>query len=69
MTMSEQADDKRRDFRDRPLHDWTSHGADAWRTLATGRRKSDDSDYAQIAKTGRLADGRQAVITEYNMFG
>lgn len=29
-------DDKRKAFRDRPLHDWTSHGADALRTLAMG---------------------------------
>lgn len=29
-------DDKRKAFRDRPLHDWTSHGADALRTFAMG---------------------------------
>ena len=28
--------DKMRDFRARPLHDWTSHGADAFRYLAVG---------------------------------
>lgn len=29
-------DDKRRDFMPRPVHDWTSHGADAFRYLAIG---------------------------------
>jgi phage terminase large subunit len=29
-------DDKRKVFRDRPLHDWTSHSADAFRILAQG---------------------------------
>lgn len=29
-------DEKGRTFRSRPLHDWTSHGADAMRYLATG---------------------------------
>lgn len=29
-------DDKNRAFRMRPVHDWASHGADAFRTLATG---------------------------------
>lgn len=27
-------DDKRQQYRKKPLHDWTSHGADAWRYLA-----------------------------------
>lgn len=30
--------DKNRTFRDRPLHDWTSHAADAFRYLAMGER-------------------------------
>lgn len=29
-------DDKRKTFRDKPLHDWTSHSADAFRVLAQG---------------------------------
>lgn len=32
-------DDKRRAFRDTPLHDWTSHAADAFRYLAMGYRE------------------------------
>ncbi|WP_299949085.1 terminase family protein [uncultured Ruegeria sp.] len=31
-------DEKGRTFRSRPLHDWTSHGADAFRYLAVGYR-------------------------------
>ncbi|MEM1353155.1 MAG: hypothetical protein AAGF27_12480 [Pseudomonadota bacterium] len=31
-------DEKGRTFRSRPLHDWTSHGADAFRYLVTGYR-------------------------------
>ena len=31
-------DEKAQDFRARPLHDWTSHGADAFRYLAMGLR-------------------------------
>ncbi|MEL6361714.1 MAG: terminase family protein [Pseudomonadota bacterium] len=33
-------DEKGRMFRTRPLHDWTSHGADAWRYLAVGRQET-----------------------------
>ena len=32
-------DEKVRAFKDRPLHDWTSHAADAFRYLAVGLRK------------------------------
>ena len=31
-------DDKRRTFRPNPVHDWASHGADAWRYMATAIR-------------------------------
>ena len=31
-------DDKRKVYRDKPLHDWTSHAADAFRYLALGTR-------------------------------
>lgn len=33
-------DDKAQDFRPRPLHDWTSHAADAFRYLAVGLRET-----------------------------
>lgn len=33
-------DDKRKVFHDRPLHDWTSHAADAFRYLALGRPRN-----------------------------
>lgn len=32
-------DEKRQDFQPRPLHDWTSHAADAFRYLALGRKE------------------------------
>jgi hypothetical protein len=31
-------DEKNKTWRGRPLHDWTSHGADAWRYMAVGYR-------------------------------
>lgn len=31
-------DEKNKSWRGRPLHDWTSHGADAWRYLAVGKQ-------------------------------
>ena len=31
-------DEKRKVYRDKPLHDWTSHAADAFRYLALGTR-------------------------------
>jgi hypothetical protein len=35
-------DEKLKSWRGRPLHDWTSHPADAFRYLAVGYRKNDD---------------------------
>lgn len=32
-------------LRQNPVHDWTSHGADAWRTLAVGRRRTGNRNY------------------------
>jgi len=42
-------DEKRQEFRNAPLHDWTSHPADAFRTFAMGYRTpyNDDEDYQQ----------------------
>ncbi len=37
-------DDKRKTFNPRPLHDWTSHAADAFRYLAMGLRGSSLKD-------------------------
>ena len=31
-------DEKNKTWRGKPLHDWTSHGADAWRYLAVGKQ-------------------------------
>jgi len=35
-------DEKNKAWRSRPLHDWTSHGADAFRYLAVGRKQVSD---------------------------
>ena len=35
-------DEKLKTWRGRPLHDWTSHGADAFRYLAVGYRRESD---------------------------
>jgi phage terminase large subunit len=35
-------DEKMKTWRGRPLHDWTSHGADAFRYLAVGYRSQSD---------------------------
>lgn len=42
-------DDKRRDFLPTPLHDWTSHSADAFRYLAMGLRPADGGDRQRFA--------------------
>ena len=34
-------DEKRKEFRVRPLHDWTSHYADALRYFAVGHRETE----------------------------
>lgn len=39
-------DETRGDFKARPLHDWTSHAADAFRYLALGRREDRNEAYA-----------------------
>ena len=43
-------DEKAQDFRARPLHDWTSHGANAFRYLAMGLDAADSCGFAKIAK-------------------
>lgn len=44
-------DDKRQEFRTNPLHDWTSHYADAFRYFAVGHR--DKTGSAKITYTNR----------------
>lgn len=48
-------DEKGRTFRTRPLHDWTSHGADAFRYLATGYQPATDRRQRRQRKTGWAA--------------
>jgi hypothetical protein len=41
-------DARREAFRARPLHDWSSHGADAFRYLAMGLRKARDEPMPKL---------------------
>lgn len=55
-------DDKLNMFKQRPLHDWTSHAADAFRYMALG---------VEMPKTKQQIDQVRRVnaITDYNIFG
>jgi hypothetical protein len=46
-------DERARAFRPRPLHDWTSHGADAFRYLAQGLRADDPAWGRSLAYSNR----------------
>jgi hypothetical protein len=47
--------EKSQDFRNRPLHDWSSHGADAFRYLAMGiNRISGESGFKKLKKRKNL---------------
>jgi phage terminase large subunit len=48
-------------FKDKPLHDWTSHYADAFRYLAKGRRP--------FRNTGGSRPTASEAIADYKMFG
>lgn len=48
-------DERSQDFRSRPLHDWSSHGADAFRYLATGiNRVTGESGFKKLKKRKNL---------------
>ena len=55
-------DEKRQVFRDRPLHDWTSHPADAMRYLALGVRQRTDK---RMSKLPRTAEGEYSIFDAY----
>src|SRR5215471_6320870 len=46
-------DDRRQAFRERPLHDWSSHAADAFRYLAMGLREESGERMPKIAYDDR----------------
>ena len=48
-------------FKDKPKHDWTSHGCDALRMLAVGQRLV--KNY-----TGSSLHGQTKAITNYNVY-
>jgi len=62
-----QNDPARRHFSDRPLHDWTSHAADAFRIYATGRIDGNGVGLRQVARTGRINTGEEAVVSQYEI--
>lgn len=48
-------DERSQDFRSRPLHDWSSHGADAFRYLAMGiARVTGESSFKKLKKRKNL---------------
>lgn len=47
-------DDRRKVYRDNPLHDWTSHPADAFRYLATGLKKTAKADWNESLMNFRV---------------
>jgi hypothetical protein len=50
------------DWNSRPNHDWSSHAVDAFRYGCIGMRDGDeDENLRDIARTGRLSDGRNLV--------
>lgn len=54
-------DQKNQVFQQTPLHDWSSHGADAFRTLATGFRADMPSDIDK-RRLPRQSDSQYSVI-------
>ena len=63
-----QYDDARRDFRDRPRHDWTSHAADAFRMSAVNSEWKPRDDLQRMTISGRMATGRPPVELGHAVF-
>ena len=61
-------DPARRHFSDKPLHDWTSHAADAFRTSATPETDVGRPNLRKVAKTGRTETGKHSIVDEYEIF-
>jgi hypothetical protein len=53
-------DSKNKIYQQRPLHNWASHSADAFRTAATARNKADDRERSKLQ--------RQA-LSSYDIYG
>ena len=58
---SKEWDEEKKIFKDKPKHDWTSHGCDALRMLAVGQRLV--KNY-----TGSSLRGQTKAITNYNVY-
>jgi hypothetical protein len=55
-------DDKLQRFKDKPLHDWTSHYADAFRYLAKGRKPFRGTEQAR-------RPSHQVAVADYRVLG
>jgi phage terminase large subunit len=55
-------DEKLQRFKDKPLHDWTSHYADAFRYLAKGRKPFRGTEQAR-------RPGHQVAVADYRVLG
>ncbi len=59
-----QFNDRTGSWKDRPNHDWSSHYTDSFRYACVGLRDGEGNESIQnIARSGRLSDGRR-VVTE-----
>jgi len=67
-----QFDPVRREFRDRPFHDWTSNAADSYRMSALHKDLGDKrGELEAIARSGVVVgggSGQRAVVGEYDVF-
>lgn len=61
-------DAKRQNFSERPLHDWTSHAADAFRISAIASVSNHNMQLRRVARTGRMETGESAVVSQDVVF-
>lgn len=57
-------DPSRRSFSDRPLHDWTSHAADAFRMSSICKLSDETQKLRDIARTGRMDSGETVIVSQ-----
>ena len=53
---SKEWDEKNKVFKNRPRHDWASHGADSWRTFAVGFQEALDGDIIKKLQNNQKKD-------------
>ena len=57
-------DDDKKMFRDKPRHDWTSHGADAWRMLSIAWKDEDKLTPTDEAIRGVVIGQNEVTMNE-----